>query len=141
MIKATELRLGNFITWNPKLTNAAITLDAMYVEVTEVLPHKIGYTFPNLEHRVEPFEDDLLQTEKRYKSVEELEPIKLTEEVLQKCSFNETMENFKKKYLKKEPDAEGYRYKNKRLNLLIGNLHQLQNLYYFLCGEELDVSL
>jgi hypothetical protein len=139
MIKATELRIGNFINWNPKLKDPAITLDAMYVEVTSVMHHKIGYTFPNLEHRVEPIEDDLLQTESRYKQLEELEPIPLTSDLLSKCVFNETADNFRKKDIQEEGGT--YVYSTSTFKISITSLHQLQNLYFLLINEELDILL
>jgi hypothetical protein len=139
MINANELRIGNLIIWNPQLMYPHNTLDAVHVEVMAVRPDKIGYTFPNLDHRVEPFEDDLLQTESRYKLLAELEPIKLTGELLQKCHFSDVVENFNKKYL--DETSEGYYYSHHQIKIQLPSLHQLQNLYFLFTGEELDISL
>ena len=87
MIKANELRIGNLILWNPKLSHPGTTLHPAQIEVTLILHDKIGYISPGIEHRVESFEDDLLQTETSYKSLEEIEAIPLTAELLEKCGF------------------------------------------------------
>jgi len=137
MVNAHELRIGNLLWWNPKLMHPQSTLDKQMVESVVIMADKIGYTFPNLDHRVEPFEDDLLQTESRVKHLEELEPIMLTSEVLEKCSFSEAVENFKKENLKQT--EEGYVYKYHSIKIAVNHLHQLQNLYFSLCAEELDV--
>jgi hypothetical protein len=54
MVPSKELRIGNLITWNPKLLNSRSTLPPIYIEVHEILQDKVGYVFPNIENRVEP---------------------------------------------------------------------------------------
>src|SRR6266487_5068670 len=103
MITANELRIGNLIFWNPKLSNPNITLAAMQVEISAILEDKISYISPGIEYRVEPFEDDLLQKETPYKSLKELEPIILTAEILEKCGFKQVDDYLSKKaYVKHE---------------------------------------
>ncbi len=80
MIQPRELRIGNIVSYNPKLSNPQTTLPPVLIEVSAILPDKIGYAFPNLEHRVEPFEDDLLQMQMRYRLLAEVEPIALSYE-------------------------------------------------------------
>jgi hypothetical protein len=138
MVKPAELRIGNLLLWNPKLKQLQSTLGVLQVAVTAVMADKIGYTFPNLDHRVEPFEDDLMQTENRIKNIEELEPIKLTQNILDKCSFNSAAENFKKENLKVTGEKIMYNYHS--IKLEIKYVHQLQNLYFDLTGEELDIN-
>ena len=46
MITASELRIGNLLFWNPKLSNPNTTLAAVRVEVSAILKDKIGYIFP-----------------------------------------------------------------------------------------------
>ena len=48
------------------------------VEVTTVLQDKVGYIRTHLEHRVEPFEDELITKDNSYASFEELLPIPLS---------------------------------------------------------------
>src|SRR3954451_15032754 len=89
MIEANELRLGNIVTWNPRLTHPNNTLPPMQVEVASILPDRITYVFPNIENRVEPFEDDVAQNGVRVKLLEELEPITLTKEILVNAGFED----------------------------------------------------
>ncbi|GAA4732645.1 hypothetical protein [Flavisolibacter ginsenosidimutans] len=84
MINANELRIGNRILWNPKLSHPGTTLPPTEVEVSFVSADRIGYLSPSIEHRVEPFEDDLLQLETPYGPLEEFEPVPLTPELLNK---------------------------------------------------------
>ncbi len=78
MIQARELRIGNLIVWNPKLVNPGVTLSAMQIEVFSIMHDKVFYVFPNIENRVEPFEDDVAKMGTSFKLLEELEPIILS---------------------------------------------------------------
>ena len=89
MIKANELRIGNLVLWNPKLLHPGNTLPPMQVQVYTILQDRISYVFPNIENRVEPFEDDVAQNGTRYKLLEELAPIMLTAEILENVGFEE----------------------------------------------------
>jgi hypothetical protein len=157
MITAGELRIGNLICWNPKLSNPHTTLEAVQIEVSVILKDKIGYIFPGTEYRAEPFEDDLLQKETRHKSFEELEPIILTTEILEMCGFkqmddhfsrNLLFENAYKSFSAIDIDIADYRVSLRFVNGQWMNLpysckflHQLQNLYFALTIEELEISL
>src|SRR5215216_5038424 len=153
MITANELRIGNLIFWNPKLLNPNTTLPAMQVEVFSISKDKIGYVSPDTEYRVEPFEDDLLQTETRYKSLEELEPIILTSEILEKCGFKGVNDNLSRNVYYKKVDEY---FSGMEINIIdykvslhfangqrvalphnCKSLNQLQNLYFALTDEEL----
>src|SRR6266496_4311131 len=157
MITANELRVGNLIFWNPKLLNLNTTLVGFQVEVFAILKDKISYIFPGIEYRVEPFEDDLLQKETPYKSLEELEPIILTPEVLEKYGFKQASDYLHRSVYHKHQyeqvlkiDINILEYKVS-LNFASDQkvdlphhykfLHQLQNLYFALTGEELEVNL
>lgn len=104
MIHAEELRIGNRVLWKPHFAKTDVLIP---VEITSVLQDKAGYVRSHLEHRVEPFEDDVVAKEMPYASFQELLPIRLTEEVLQ-------MTGIKIKYPK-----------------WIQFLHELQNWYYW----------
>jgi len=155
MITANELRIGNLIFWNPKLSNPKSTLESMQVEVSAILKDKIGYTFPGIEYRAEPFEDDLLQQEARYKSLEELELIVLTAEILESCGFKQDDNSnrkvfFKheyKSFLEMEINIIDYKVllrftngKKVELPYTYKFLNQLQNLFFTLTGEELEIN-
>ncbi len=88
-IKALELRIGNLLTWNPALVSPNNTLPPMQIEVFSILQDRIYYVFPNIENRVEPFEDDIAQKGTRYKLLEELEPIMLCTKLLLNTGFHE----------------------------------------------------
>lgn len=82
------------------------------------------------------------------KPFEELSPIPLTPELLEKCGF-EFSEAFFKTYineplfLQEEADAFYMIYSNMRINPKkpLKYLHELQNLYFALTGEELEVVI
>lgn len=127
--------------WNPRLVNPKSTLPSERVEVASVSADRLGYFSPTVEHRVEPFEDDVLQRETPHKPLEEFEPLLLTAEILQNLpvksfSFTENTVVFL------EPDgiyidgAEGRKSLQR-----IKHVHQLQNLYFDLTGEELEIRL
>ena len=104
MIHAEELRIGNRVFWKPHFSNSNVLIP---VEITSVLQDKVGYIRSHFEHRVEPFEDDVITKEIPYASFEELIPIPLTETSLKKL-------NKKIKYPK-----------------WIQYVHELQNWYYW----------
>ena len=152
MIPAKELTMGNLVIWNPKLTNPNSTLSAMLIEVSGVMPDKITYVFPNIENRVEPFEDDVAQTGGRVKSLQEIEGIELTSEILQNVGFKENDEALKTGCFEKGPlqlKAKGNHFElldtansnNSANPSLIMFFHQLQNLYSTITGEELEIRL
>jgi len=146
MIEPGELRIGNLIAWNPKLSHPGTTLPSTQVKVTSIFQDKIGYISPELEYRVEPFEDDLLQIETAHKLLEELEPIPLTAELLKKCGF-ETLpgEMYTHGYLTlqelQDNNTKVFQFHDFEFKPKIRYLHQLQNFYFALMGEELEVSL
>ena len=145
MLKANELRIGNFIFWNSKLSSPEISSLTFPVEVTSILPDKIGYISPGIEHRSEPFEDDLLQTQTAHKPLEEFEPILLTRDILEKCGFETTDADDQYSSYKKESltirfmAGNSTRAKISDCEFVCQYLHQLQNLYFDLMGEELEV--
>jgi hypothetical protein len=152
MIKANELRIGNLLTWNPKLLSPNNTLPPTQVEVSAILPDRIMYVFPNIENRVEPFEDDVAQAGTSYKSLNELEPIILTVEILQRLGFEEksgllTSKHFEKGGLELKFNGEYFERvsistsQTKVSGFPVRYFHQLQNLYFAWTGEELEIKL
>ncbi|MGI8581802.1 MAG: hypothetical protein ACR2KX_06395 [Chitinophagaceae bacterium] len=104
MIQPEELRIGNRVFWKPIFSNSNIL---MQVELTSVLQDKAGYIHSHLEHRAEPFEDDMITKEIPFASFEELMPIPVSDIWLEKIS-------------KKLPSPQWIQY-----------LHELQNWYYW----------
>jgi hypothetical protein len=124
MIKANELRIGNYI-----LINGSIV--------------RIGYGVIQ----------DVYQKNKgirnQYLNTLTHEPIPLTPEILEKAGFKfyEKSEMYEKDDfmdLHILYDNAGYCIKDYELNIWSPNilyLHQLQNLYFALTGEELEINL
>ena len=146
MLKANELRIGNFIFWNSKLSSPEISFLTFPVEVTSILPGTIGYISPGIEHRSESFEDDILQTQTTHKPLAEFEPILLTSDILEKCGFENTDANDQYSSYRKEfltirfMAGNPIRAKISDCEFVCQYLHQLQNLYFDLTGEELEVT-
>jgi hypothetical protein len=113
MIPQDQLRIGNNVYWNPHFSNSNIK-HLVHVEVAALLPDKVGYIRSHMEHRVEPFEDDIITTQEiPFISYEELEPIPLSDSAYK---------DLKIKY----PDW-------------IQFVHELQNWYFWEHGKkELD---
>ena len=77
----------------------------------------------------------------RWQDLKNIQPIPLTEEILLKCGF-EKDENkmfvFNRKVIYKKNDNTFHFY---CCDIEIKYLHQLQNLYFALTGQELEINL
>lgn len=114
MIHIEELRSGNRVFWNPGLITTNMLIQ---VEITSLWPGRAGYIRSHLEHRAEPFEDELVTTEIPSAKPEELEPIPLTAIFMEKLATS-----------LKYPDWIKY-------------VHELQNWYYWSQGKkELEIN-
>ena len=69
----------------------------------------------------------------------DLTGIPLTPEILEKCGFKPFCKDWSKKGMIIHSRKRGF-VLNKKVPILT-SLHQLQNLYYALTGEELEISL
>lgn len=113
-MKANELRIGNWVYYPPMKNNYQVLRLNTDIEV-------------------------------------DYEPIPLTEEILLKCGFSNNGDGGVELYLK--PMILSYDLKTKKMYLMAGQfaectdtvpceyLHQLQNLYFALTGEELTINL
>lgn len=133
MIKATELRIGNYV----KSHEGAIL--------------KV-YGVTNDERGAIMWYDNEMGF---YEKLDLMEPILLTPEILEKAGY--TLQSSDKlveeyefndcwlNYFKKNSDGYNPMHQSKSGGLIIGNtirhLHQLQNLYFALAGEELNIDL
>ena len=127
MIDARELRIGNYVMWTG-FENDIIKIDSITEKGTWI-------STENGTHGVE---------------WKDLQPIPLTEEILMKCGFEH---NYKSDYTitlsHTTDDRFNFKiYKEGGFSLWylgvpipVGNLHQLQNLFYALSGEELEVQI
>jgi hypothetical protein len=145
MMQAKELRMGNVVMWNPQLTNSNSTLSPMPLEVYSIASDKISYVFPNIENRVEPFEDDVAQLGANTKPLTELEPILLTADILLNSGCKEKGGLIRSRHFDKEDfvlvhKGDKFYLKDQPFQIPVKSIHQLQNLYYALTSNELDVK-
>jgi len=74
-----------------------------------------------------------------------IEPIPLIPEILIKCGFEEDNSWYcfvlpNQLELSKNFEFDGFSLNNSYFNTKLTNLHQLQNLYFALCGVELEIK-
>lgn len=123
MIKATELRIGNWVLIRDNL----LCVKGISKKVS------LGNT-PDSEFVHDEFDCSVIK------------PVPLTPEMLERCGFERVYSSlvFGDYYLYDAPDFEGnWWFKNLEHNfkvVKIKYLHQLQNLYFALTGEELVMS-
>jgi hypothetical protein len=128
-MNANELRVGNWVEANSPM-----------MQVKEITEHTVGLYMPGSE--ADPFLYD----------IEDIRHIKLSPEILEKCGFVWSIyhQAFHKHndghetYDLNECYPSGYQFSTFKKQTLIGipvqSLHQLQNLYFSLCGEELNYT-
>lgn len=134
MIKENELRVGNYIADYEEKEN--------YFKIEQIRINSIGdyvavYRLGSICCQVNL-----------------LEPIPLTEEILLKCGFENEVDDIDGKmyniyFVTNTEYLIEYFYKEKEyiftddmgLKIYINSIHQLQNLYYALTNEELQINL
>ena len=132
MIDVRELRIGNYVHLFESDTPYRIT--------------EIGYS----EIEDDRYEASGISSESVFRTyIENLNPISITEELLLKCGFKH--EAFYKAYYTEDlgyivfKEDGVYLYDSENcyicMSKAITSLHQLQNLYFFLTGKELEVYL
>lgn len=139
MIQANEIRKGNLLNWSLKAVHPATTLPDEMIEVFAVLEDKVAYVYPNIENRVEPFEDDVAQMGRDTIPLAELEPIPLTNEWLQKAGIM-LNGNIASSY---DGHHLAFQWDGKQLtshSSPIAHLHQLQNFYTDATGVMLEIQ-
>jgi hypothetical protein len=142
MLQPAELRKGNLLNWSLKLSHPETTLPDEIVEVSVIKEDSIEYIYPNLENRVEPFEDDKAEQAKNTIAFEELSPIPLTEEWLTKAGLeinnnNATIQAFSFQWNGERLEQDGgTTIPSKPLRYL----HELQNYYEDATGLYLDIN-
>jgi len=126
MVKAEELRIGNIL--KDKLTGSLLRVDELTIErkiVTYVIDRS-KYPLP-----------------KGW----QITPVEISEEILLKCGFEGRWyagEDFISSHLKLDKCQYMLAHKQFRIDHFIIRdiqyLHQIQNIFYCLCGKELDTS-
>ena len=138
MIKANELRLGNKIQVNGLHGDLFMTVSAI-----------TGKGTLNENKRVIFFEEDKEQVGE---FLEHCYSIPLTPDILEKCGFDIDLNNFNWNAFKEFENNGLSHYVTLRFNEKRGwffnhaaspvkHVHQLQNLYFVLTGEELEINL
>lgn len=123
-MKPQELSIGNLVCYNGKV-----------VKVEQITKHKIGYrTIPN-------------ETRMNYAKLCEIEPIPITEELLEKYGFDEPCDgvyehNYGEFEVTKEVENWWVTWNGgSDFWFKIKHLHQLQNAYYLATGKELEIKV
>ena len=113
MIKANELRLGNWVLLDWENSYMRVNSNTLsYINRSE----KLGKKHP-------------------------FKPIPLTEEILLNCGFEKVRKYFQIDWFVIYKDKKGYYAHINCGNNYINNLHQLQNLYFALTNQELNIEL
>jgi hypothetical protein len=119
MIKANELRLGNYFLWKCKPK-----------KVKHIWPYGVGITTEE--------GDDWTQV----LEIEDIEPIPLTLEILEGAGFENWNKNkYANNVICLTLNGDGFLYLANQRHVNLFYLHQLQNLYFSLTGEELNIKL
>jgi hypothetical protein len=138
MIKANELRIGDWV-----LINGAP------IKVESVLSDEINLEWRGI------FDDDI---DVQGTDLETVNPIPLTPEILERCGFVQKKDDFGDDalilelrnsvdsyrlvfYANSDSKAVSVFHKNALIGTLSYHLHQLQNLFFALTGEELKIEL
>ena len=115
MIQATELRIGNYTERNDMSIKAITAEDLVYLSKGE--------------------------------DITRIHPIPLTEEILAKCGFELSYKGLHTTYEINEGIVTYYFWDDRQYASFKGAdikceyLHTLQNIYWCLCGKELEVNL
>jgi hypothetical protein len=127
MVKSNELRLGNWVTYNPESVDKG----------TEIIPLKISAIDAEQGFLLDDGFDNVYEED-------EIQPIELTPEILEAAGFEEVRPLVFRKgrlqvygklaYLLTEDMSEAV-----YMPVVLDYLHQLQNLYFSLVGQELEI--
>lgn len=118
MIKATELRLGNWVKVGT-IESTVCFIDKYHIQ---------------------------LQGNALINRPEQVEPIHLTPEILEKCGFKKDYNGFSLvdkmslSFAVSKDDEYLACWLDRALGIIIKYLHQLQNIYFSLTGEELEIK-
>lgn len=136
-MKANEIRIGNWVN---------IQSHDKYAQIIEIKSGRpdnrdfVRISSPNL--------DTQFAVE-----ISQISPIPLTEEILLKAGLKKSDSNFFNEYQRKIGDilfsvmvsTEGKFFfipsVHVRWSIELKSVHQLQNLFYYLCGEEIKIEL
>ena len=127
-MKAQDFRIGNLVT--DSIGNIII--------ISNVLDWCVNMNFNEMSgDRVSEID------------IEELLPIEITEKILLKCGFEKINKDgvyYALNQIRIDSDFEPFTFDNEgfgwvTIGVKLNHLHQLQNLYYTLIGQELEVNI
>jgi hypothetical protein len=127
MMQANELRKGNYVLYN---TIGSVPLSEYRFEHPKELCRVQGFEEDKI---ILAFMDEKIRNDfspEVYTAAINISPVHLTPEVVEGCQLSDT-------HFRLEANEDHYRYEDKVLKYL----HQLQNLYADVTGQELRVDL
>lgn len=144
MVQANELRIGNWVDLNGRTTEVEQIDDrGINLSVSNGYSGAIDYDY-----------DGYFEGKQFYSNSIIIKPIPLSPDVLKACGFEyEDMGDdspYERWICKQYTELWVWNFNDEEWMFCLGNgfeqggyqsLHQLQNLFYSLCGEELKVSL
>ena len=130
-MKASELRIGNWISYNSGMN--------IVLGVQSPSPQKQP-------HLSDKYLVEINPPDSFFVPIDDIKPTELTPDILEKCGFEKEGDTYK--VVDKNLDycfrisftGSGYFSPNTIAKHPILYLHQLQNLYWCLCGEELTIT-
>lgn len=129
-METSELRLGNWIELRPDHTHRR------YIEVSRINRGSVG-------NKTTRFETDNPRQPSEMKELfsQYLFPIPLTDEIIQRCGFEVRYNGIKTYYNPLMELDHDFNLMNYESNVRIRFVHQLQNIYFALTNQELEVNL
>ena len=124
-MQAKELRIGNWVNW-------VEYFDDTYIQIT-------GMTSGNFEDVYFTWEGETERDASITKGF--IKPIPLTEEILLKSGFERIFGGYKIETKQRYIHLHTYGGRIEYDTMIIKYVHQLQNLYFALTGEELNIEL
>lgn len=130
LILANELRIGNLLSSN-YFDDRIVVLQVKEIRESQII------ALNKENNTISPYLYD-----------NEVKPIKLTEDILLKCGFEKRSDGHFNMFKQSEVDIiicnDFSSWKCDGINFSVNyikHLHQLQNLFFSLCGEELEIKL
>lgn len=129
-METSELRLGNWIEFRPDHTHRR------YIDVSQINKGSIGNKTTLYETSDPRYPLEMKELFSQY-----LFPIPLTVEIIQKCGFEVHNNGIKTYYNPLMELDHDFNLMNYESNVRIRFVHQLQNIYFALTNQELEVNL
>jgi len=126
MVKAQEIRIGNYFKTEIGLIGKVLSFHES--KVTMKMPHSTS----------------VIHTKPQFRPGLDIDPIPLTPEILEKAGWEKFAGVFSKNEWALREDAPGYEFNSpywRTGGISVQYVHQLQNLYFALTGQELEIKM